>query len=52
MKYHRWLLDAFDARLEADYEVEIDIQSDDACSLIEQAKEFLSAAQRFLASPQ
>jgi uncharacterized protein (UPF0332 family) len=50
VKYHRWLLDAFDARLEADYEVEIDIQSDDARSLIEQAKEFSSAAQHFLAS--
>jgi hypothetical protein len=24
VKYHRWLLDAFDARLEADYEVEIE----------------------------
>jgi uncharacterized protein (UPF0332 family) len=52
VKYHRWLLDAFDARLEADYEVEIDIHADDATTLIEQAKEFAATARRFLTGQQ
>jgi uncharacterized protein (UPF0332 family) len=52
VKYHRWLLDAFDARLEADYEVEIDIQPDDARTMIEQAREFASTARRFLTGQQ
>jgi uncharacterized protein (UPF0332 family) len=52
VKYHRWLLDAFDARLEADYEIEIDIQPDDARTMIEQAKEFASVARRLLTGQQ
>jgi uncharacterized protein (UPF0332 family) len=47
-KYHRWLLDAFDQRIEGDYGVEILIVEQDAYELIDQAKEFLQAAKTFL----
>ena len=49
-KYHRWLLDAFDRRIAADYGVRAEITAEDACALIEHAKEFSSAARHFLAS--
>jgi uncharacterized protein (UPF0332 family) len=47
-KYHRWLLDAFDQRIEGDYGVEIVSVPQDARELIKQAREFLTAAQKFL----
>jgi uncharacterized protein (UPF0332 family) len=43
-KYHRWLITAFNKRIAADYGVEVEITADDACALVEQAKEFASAA--------
>ena len=49
-KFHRWLLDAFDQRIEGDYGVEILIVDQDAYELIDQAKEFLHAAKTFLAT--
>ena len=49
-KYHRWLIDAFDRRIAADYGVRAEITADDARALIEHAKEFCSAARHFLAS--
>jgi|SRR5450759_66403 uncharacterized protein (UPF0332 family) len=49
-KLHRWLLDAFDKRLEGDYESPGAVSPEDAATIIEQAREFLSAAERFLAS--
>ena len=49
-KYHRWLIDAFDRRIAADYGVKAEITADDARILVEQAKEFVSAAQNFLSS--
>jgi uncharacterized protein (UPF0332 family) len=49
VKYHRWLLDAFDARLEADYEVEIDIQSDTRAAWLNRQKSF--SPQRGISSP-
>ena len=49
-KYHRWLLDAFDQRITADYRVGAELTAYDARTLVEQAKEFLSAARAFLAS--
>jgi uncharacterized protein (UPF0332 family) len=48
VKYHRWLLDAFDQRLEGDYGVEILVVAKDAQELIDRAKEFLQAAKTFL----
>ncbi len=47
-KFHRWLLDAFDQRIEGDYGVEIVSVAEDAQKLIAQAKEFLESAHRYL----
>lgn len=47
-KFHRWLLDAFDRRIESDYGIEVLIIDQDASELIEQAKEFLQVASSFL----
>ena len=47
-KFHRWLLDAFDRRIESDYGIDVLIIDQDASELIEQAKEFLQAASSFL----
>jgi uncharacterized protein (UPF0332 family) len=47
-KYHRWLLDAFDKRIQADYGVEAVITPDDVASMIAQAREFLREARRHL----
>lgn len=49
-KFHRWLLNAFDQRIEGDYNVEIIAVSQDARKLIAQAEEFLETAQKFLES--
>jgi uncharacterized protein (UPF0332 family) len=43
-KYHRWLLDAFDKRILADYGVDAVLTRDDAAQMIAQAREFLGAA--------
>lgn len=47
-KYHRWLLEAFAKRITGDYGIEADLTAEDASLLIEQAREFLGAAQQFL----
>ncbi len=47
-RYHRWLLDAFDRRIEGDYSEEVVVVDQDANELIEQAKDFLQEAKRFL----
>ncbi len=47
-KFHRWLLDAFDRRIESDYGIDVLVIDQDARELIEQAKEFLQAARAFL----
>ena len=48
-KYHRWLLQAFNKRVSADYETETQLQSEDIQELIQQAHEFLKTAQNYLA---
>ena len=48
-KFHRWLIDAFDKRLAGDYGVETDIETEVATHMINQAREFLEAAQEYLA---
>jgi uncharacterized protein (UPF0332 family) len=47
-KFHRWLLDAFDKRIQGDYDVEVGVTSEDVTEMIEQASEFLEEARRFL----
>jgi uncharacterized protein (UPF0332 family) len=47
-KFHRWLINAFDKRVAGDYGVETDIETDVAKDMINQAREFLEAAQTYL----
>jgi uncharacterized protein (UPF0332 family) len=47
-KFHRWLLDAFDRRIESDYGIDVLVIDQDARELIEQAKEFQQAGRAFL----
>jgi uncharacterized protein (UPF0332 family) len=47
-KFHRWLLDAFDKRLQADYGIEAVVTVEDAQLLIEEARQFLGEASRHL----
>jgi uncharacterized protein (UPF0332 family) len=42
------LLDAFDRRIEGDYSEDVVVVDQDANELIEQAKDFLQEAKRFL----
>ena len=48
-KYHRWLLDAFDLRLQDDYEVSGMMTEQLVQEMLEQARAFLEAARHFLA---
>ena len=47
-KYHRWLADAFDIRVIGDYDVDESIGAEVVSTLINQAREFLEAAQEYL----
>jgi uncharacterized protein (UPF0332 family) len=47
-KFHRWLLTAFDARLEGDYAFDAALPTEETTVLIDQAREFLDVAKRFL----
>jgi uncharacterized protein (UPF0332 family) len=47
-KLHRFLLDAFDRRLQADYGFEAVLGTEEVTTMIEQAREFLEAAEKFL----
>ncbi len=47
-KYHRWLLEAFNKRVSADYGVEARLTAEDAKVVIQQAREFLKTAQDYL----
>jgi uncharacterized protein (UPF0332 family) len=47
-KYHRWMLAAFNDRPKGDYDIDVDIDSETAAVLIEQAREFVSEATRCL----
>lgn len=47
-KYHRWLLQAFNKRVTGDYGVEAVVTAEEVDLMIEQAREFLQEAQRYL----
>jgi len=49
-KFHRWLLNAFDQRIEGDYSVDVITVTEDAEKLIAQAKEFHEAGLKYLES--
>lgn len=47
-KYHRWLIDAFDNRLQGDYG-DYAITPDSVSVMLQQAREFLEAVRQYLA---
>ncbi len=47
-KFHRYLLDAFESRVEGDYGVEVVLSTHAVEELIRRAKEFLDAARHYL----
>lgn len=49
-KYHRWLLDAFDERIRGDYGLQTTFEVESVAAWVEQAREFLREARRFLES--
>lgn len=51
-KFHRWLLTAFDARLQGDYEVTPSVSGEDVEKDLERAREFLQAARSLLEQQQ
>ena len=47
-KFHRWLLDAFDVRIQEDYDAVTLVSGERVEEMLEQARTFLAAAQEFL----
>jgi uncharacterized protein (UPF0332 family) len=47
-KFYRWLLDAFDKRLQGDYGMEIVLNAEDVSAMIAQASELLQASSELL----
>ena len=47
-KFHRWLIDAFDERIQGDYEIESELDGVAVKMLIERAYEFYKVAQSYL----
>lgn len=47
-KFHRYLLEAFDQRLLADYETAEHVSDESARTIAERAREFLDAARKFI----
>ena len=48
VRFHRYLLEAFEGRLEADYGVDIVLSTQAVNDLIQRAREFLTAARLYL----
>jgi len=49
-RFHRWLLDAFDVRIQGDYGVDAVVSLEEARAMIDQAAEFLREAERIAAT--
>jgi uncharacterized protein (UPF0332 family) len=47
-KYHRWLVDGFDARISGDYGVDTQIDNDLVADMINQARDFLIDARKYI----
>jgi uncharacterized protein (UPF0332 family) len=47
-KYHRWLVDGFDTRVSGDYGVDTEIDNDLVADMINQAKDFLADARKYI----
>jgi len=50
-KFHRWLLTAFDLRVQGDYQVTPHLTDEDVDVGLQRATEFLAAARAFLETP-
>lgn len=48
-KFHRFLLDAFDRRLQGEYGLDAVLSTEEVIAMIEQAREFLKEAEKLLA---
>lgn len=48
IKYHRWLLAAFNRRIVGDYGIDATFTDEEVRELIDQAREFLNEAQKYL----
>ena len=51
-RFHRWLLSAFNLRLQTDYSFDAMISGQEVEETLEQAREFLAAAREFLSAEQ
>ena len=49
-RFHRWLLDAFDVRIQGDYGVDAVVSLEEARDMIDRAGEFLREAERIAAT--
>ena len=49
-KFHRYLIDAFNARITADYDATVTLPKEDAEVLVAQAREFVAATERYLSA--
>jgi len=49
-RFHRWLLDAFDVRIQGDYGVDAVVSPEEVRAMIDQAGEFLLEAERVAGS--
>ncbi|MBE0680368.1 MAG: HEPN domain-containing protein [Anaerolineales bacterium] len=47
-KFHRWMRDGFDKRITGDYGVDTGIEDEIVATMINQAREFMLAAQNYL----
>lgn len=47
-KYHRWLVDGFDTRISGDYGVDTGIDNDIVADMINQARDFLIVARKYM----
>lgn len=47
-KFHRWLLDEFDRRIQADYRLDSTVTPQEARIMVDRAMEFLQECRRFL----
>jgi uncharacterized protein (UPF0332 family) len=50
-KYHRWMLAAFEARIEGDYGFDAALTREDVQTTIDRAVEFLAVARQLLSGP-
>ena len=47
-KFHRILIETFDARLKSDYDTDPEIKDSDVLEMLQQAREFLEVARQYL----